>query len=156
MTIENGPVRNPLSNHPVAAEFHPTRNRGLQPEDVSAWSMSPVWWLSGECGHEWMAMPGSRTRTENPGGCIKCARAVAVAERTADTRRRKAAKNPLSGRAIGAEFHLTKNPLTIEYYSAVSPEAVWWKCGRGHDWTASPKARATTRKHATCPVCSDR
>ena len=42
-------------------EWHPTKNNGLDPTDVTKGSHYKVWWL-GKCGHEWQAVISSRTR----------------------------------------------------------------------------------------------
>ena len=44
----------------IAAEWHPTKNGDLTPDQVSAGSNEKVWWL-GKCGHTWDATVKSRT-----------------------------------------------------------------------------------------------
>lgn len=53
----------------LAAEWHPTKNGELTPEDVTSKSNKNVWWL-GKCGHEWNAIISNRTHKGN--GCPIC------------------------------------------------------------------------------------
>ena len=56
---------NPL----LAQQWHPFKNRNLQPSNVTSKSDQKVWWL-GECGHEWRGKISNRA---NGGGCPICA-----------------------------------------------------------------------------------
>jgi len=56
-------------NPELVAEWHPSRNFKLTPNDVTAFSNKKVWWKCGE-GHDWYAVVGSRARGN---GCPKCA-----------------------------------------------------------------------------------
>jgi hypothetical protein len=58
-------------NPEIAAEWHPTKNRSLTPERVTAGSAKRVWWKCAE-GHEWEAAVTYRTRGY---GCPICAKA---------------------------------------------------------------------------------
>lgn len=53
----------------IAAEWHPTRNGELTPDQVSYGSGRRVWWL-GFCGHSWQA--AISTRTCMKAGCGVC------------------------------------------------------------------------------------
>ena len=54
----------------LAAQWHPTKNDGLTPDQVTPGMKKKVWWLC-EKGHEWNALIQSR----NAGcGCPECAR----------------------------------------------------------------------------------
>ena len=54
----------------LAAEWHPTKNGGLTPKDVTPGSNKKVWWL-GPCGHEWESAVSSRSAGS---GCPVCSR----------------------------------------------------------------------------------
>ncbi len=57
------------SLHPdLAEEWHPNKNGGLTPSDVTPGSGEKVWWL-GKCGHEWQAAVYSRVVGN---GCRRC------------------------------------------------------------------------------------
>lgn len=67
-TPEKG-INDLLSVFPaLSVEWHPTKNRGLKPSDVTANSHQIVWWL-GKCGHEWQAHISNRNRGD---GCPIC------------------------------------------------------------------------------------
>ncbi len=56
--------------HPdLSKEWHPTKNIGLTPHDVTYGSGQKVWW-KGKCGHEWQALILNRSRRGD--GCLKC------------------------------------------------------------------------------------
>lgn len=55
----------------LANEWHPTKNKDLQPDNVTVSSNKKVWWLCSKCGHEWAARVNSRSRGN---GCPQCAR----------------------------------------------------------------------------------
>lgn len=54
----------------VAAEWHPSKNKGVTPDRVIAGSGTPYWWLCGLCGNEWKQTPERRTRLGT--GCREC------------------------------------------------------------------------------------
>jgi hypothetical protein len=55
--------------YPAAAkEWHPTKNAGLKPADVSAHSGRRIWWMCLH-GHEWLASVDSRSQGR---GCPSC------------------------------------------------------------------------------------
>lgn len=54
----------------VAAEWHPTKNGGLTPDDVTYGSNKKVWWRCKKRGHVWEAVISSRT--VGKAGCAKC------------------------------------------------------------------------------------
>lgn len=60
------------TTHPqIAAEWHPTLNGELKPQEVSKGSTKQVWWKCAG-GHEWQTTPNSRTNSGS--GCPVCAR----------------------------------------------------------------------------------
>src|SRR5258707_766283 len=67
-------MKAPLSiSHPkLAAEWHPTKNGSITPDQVVAGSSRKVWWqCSKGPDHEWQARLSSRTKGGN--GCPYCA-----------------------------------------------------------------------------------
>ena len=55
-------------------QWHPTKNRNLQPDQISYGSIKKVWW---KCpihdDHEWEQSPNARTHTQTLSGCPHCA-----------------------------------------------------------------------------------
>ena len=123
----------------VAKEWHPTKNNGLTPDDVSYGSEKKLWWLC-ERGHEWDAT--AWTRVGIGAGCPYCS-----GLRVSDDNR-LSLRNP----ELVKEWHPTKNNgLTPDDVSFGSGLRVWWVCGRGHEWEAGISGRANG---SGCRSCS--
>ena len=99
-----GRERSLQASHPeLAAEWHPTRNRELNPADVSPGSKHRAWWCCAACGHRWQAAVHNRARGS---GCpvwakAPCedsergrARALARGQASGDRRRAAPAAQP--------------------------------------------------------------
>ncbi len=128
-------------NPKLAAEWHPTKNGGMTPQDVTAGSGKRVWWL-GKCGHEWMAPVGRRGEGW---GCPYCS-----------GRKVLPGFNDLASRSptIAAQWNYEKNgDLTPHDVTAQSGKVVWWKGECGHEWRAAVGVRA---EGPMCPVCYSR
>ena len=126
----------------IAAQWHPERNEGLTPQQVSAYANRKVWWRC-PAGHDYAALVSSRTR--NGSGCPYCA-----------GRKVLAGFNDLAARApaIAAQWHPTLNGgLTPEDVTVGSRKKVWWQCALGHSWKTVIYAR-TGGKKCGCPVCA--
>lgn len=129
------------TTHPqLAAEWHPTKNEGMLPTDITRGAGRKVWWLC-KNGHEFVASPNKRTTEET--SCPYCSNQKVLRgfNDLATTR-------PM----LAEEWHPTKNgqllPSDIVEGSA---KKVWWKCARGHEWQAAPYNRI---KNRNCPICS--
>ena len=63
-----------LEKHPdLVKEWHPTKNGGLTPDQVSFGSSKKVWWKCGkDPSHEWETAPKERTRKSGSRGCPDC------------------------------------------------------------------------------------
>ena len=126
----------------LAAQWHPTKNNGVTPADVSLGSSHRAWWIC-EKGHEWSAVVKSRV---NGAGCPVC-----------KNRRLCLGSNDLATThpALAAQWHPTKNGnLTPHDLVAGSWKKIWWQCDKGHEWRASVASRASNG--AGCPVCAGR
>jgi len=134
--------------HPaIAAQWHPTKNEALTPDQVLPGSSQKVWWhcLAGP-DHEWQAPVAHRTTKGT--GCPMCeGKSLSVT-------------NSLMTLypEIAAQWHPTKNgTLTPDQIVAGSSKKAWWRCPNGpdHKWPASVKSRTKT-KGTVCPDCSRR
>jgi len=127
----------------VAAQWHPTRNGDLTPDQVSAGSGKRVWWRCA-LGHEWKATVNDRTTAGN--GCpVHSGRKVL------------AGYNDLATMfpAVAAQWHPTRNgDLTPDQVSADSGKRVWWRCDLGHGWQATVNDQVSGGNG--CPVHSGR
>ena len=124
----------------VAAQWHPTKNGALGPQDVSHGSGRKVWWL-GNCGHEWETTILRRSHGE---GCPVCAgRRVLPGENDLAT------VNP----EVASQWHPIKNGnLTPSQVPKYSNRKVWWVCSLGHEWQTTVQHR-TLRRNG-CPYCA--
>ena len=97
--------RSLAARHPgLIGELHPTRNAGLDPEQLGARSSLKVWWRCGTCGHEWQAAVASRTYAGT--GCPVCGlRRRAKTRSKVDPKRSLAVKHP----EIAAQLHPSRN-----------------------------------------------
>lgn len=126
----------------LAAQWHPSKNGGLRPDQVLPGSHKAVWWRCDK-GHEWRAEVKSRTAGC---GCPVCA-----------NREEVPGENDLASAfpEIAAQWHPVKNgTLSPRDVVAGSHRKVWWRCAKGHEWQAQIAAR--TRSASGCPVCAGR
>lgn len=123
----------------LAQQWHPTKNGGLGPRDVTPESDDGVWWLC-EKGHWWQAPIRDRVQG------LQCTYCTGLGG--ADDQRLEEAKPELL-----REWHPTRNP-SLKARDAFSshPEKVWWICSQGHEWEATIQARLTG---FGCPACGN-
>lgn len=127
----------------LAKEWHPTKNKNLTPDDVTAYSGKKVWWqCPKDDEHEWEAIISNRARKSV--GCPICGNKVAVISNSL------AVNNP----ELTKQWHPTKNGSLTPYdVTPGSAKKVWWKCPRGtdHEWKTSIALRNSGRN---CPKCN--
>ncbi|MBR6522406.1 MAG: zinc-ribbon domain-containing protein [Oscillospiraceae bacterium] len=126
----------------IASQWHPSKNEGLLPEEVTAFSSKKVWWICPK-GHDYFAMIRNRTREKS--GCPYC-----------EGRKVLAGFNDLAtvNPDIAAQWHPTLNDgLAPHMVSYGSTAKAWWRCEKGHVWKVAIHSR-TRQKETGCPVCS--
>ena len=129
-------------NPEVAAEWHPTKNGELRPDQVTANSNEKVWWQCSK-GHEWQAQVFNRNK--GIGRCPVCEK---------ENANEQADKLATAYPELAAQWHPTKNgDLTPEQVPANSKEYAWWQCDKGHEWQAIIYFRS---RGTGCPVCAKR
>ncbi len=126
----------------VAAEWHPTKNGELRPDQVRPGSGKRVWWRCDVADdHVWRASPSDRTGRGT--GCPAC------------TGRQASVTNSLAtvDPDLAAQWHPTRNKLTPEEVTAKSSKKVWWRCpvADDHEWPATVANRSAG---SGCPCCS--
>lgn len=116
----------------VAAQWHPTKNGSMTPNDVSAGSSTEHWWLCSE-GHEWKASVCNRTKGR---GCPYCGNKLVLK-----------GYNDLATTKpdLVDEWDFDKNVDISPYeVTAGSSRKVWWKCGAcGHSWKTTVASRVS-------------
>ncbi len=137
--------------HPtVAAQWHPKKNKGLGPEDVTYGSHIKLWWLCDvHPSHEWEAAPHSRCGANGKlrSGCPCCSGNKACVTNSLATLFPK----------IASDWHPSKNTgLTPEHFTGSSNYSAWWQCkiNKTHVWQAAIGWR--TRDDTGCPFCSNK
>lgn len=128
-------------SHPeIAAQWHPTKNGILAPNDVTYGSNQKVWW---QCpkgkDHEWQTTIGNRQKSS----CPICSGNKTVLSNCLAT------THP----DLALEWHPTKNGiLTPRDVTFGSNLKVWWQCSKGndHEW----QTVIGNRQKTSCPVCS--
>ena len=132
-------------NGELAKQWHPTKNTGLSPTDITPGSNKKVWWQC-EKDHEWQAAICDRTSGH---GCQECWK----------DRRASLVRKPLSEKSlaflhedVSSEWHPKKNgQLTSADFTPGSHRKVWWLCEKGHEWQAVISSRTSGRG---CPYCA--
>jgi hypothetical protein len=79
----------------IARQWHPRKNKGLTPRDVTSGSGKKVWWIC-KNGHEWQALISARTRGT---GCPGCSGHKASKENNLQKKNTR----------LAAQWHPTKN-----------------------------------------------
>ena len=126
----------------IAKEWHPTKNGGISPSDVTRASSKKAWWLCPK-KHSYQSIIANRTRQGV--GCPYCAGKKASPENNL--------RKLFPG--IAKEWHPTKNgKITPENVTYGSHKKVWWRCPRGHSYQAIVKSR-TNKQQSGCPKCSN-
>ena len=120
-------------------EWHPTKNNGLDADEVIATSNMKVWW---QCkhGHEWECRIVDRLRYDT--GCPICSgKKILKGYNDFATLRPD----------LVSEWHPTKNIISPSEIGLNSNNKVWWCCSKGHEWQAT----IYNRVHGSgCPLCS--
>jgi DNA-directed RNA polymerase subunit RPC12/RpoP len=121
-------------------EWDTSHNPGLDPNNLAASTITPVWWRCRE-GHLWQAPPGRRARGE---GCPYCAGRLTARNRSF------AALHP----NLLAEVHPERNTALDPWSLApATNRKIWWRCSLGHQWYARVSARTVGK--TGCPTCAD-
>lgn len=125
----------------VAAQWHPSRNGELTPDQLPAGTEQRAWWRC-EAGpdHEWRALISSRTKAGV--GCPACS-----------GKKPSVTNSVASVPHLADEWHPTRNlPFTADTVVAGTSRKLWWQCSadRSHEWRAIGSNRLKGRG---CPYC---
>jgi hypothetical protein len=121
----------------IAAQLHPTKNKGLKADDIAVSSSKKVWWICRKGpDHVWQATPANRTgRGSN---CPACAgKQISVTNSLASL-------YP----TIAKQWDKKKNgKLTPADVTATSKLTVFWCCDDGHSWQQAVRKRVNSTVH---------
>lgn len=136
----------PLSkSHPLlAAQWHPTKNGNVSPDEVWANYSKHFWWRC-EKGHAWSQRIRSRAVEEY--GCPFCSGRKTAFEDSLVVKRPD----------LAAEWHPTKNgTLKPDAVGPGSNKYAWWQCklDSTHEWRAQIVSRG--KMETGCPECAGR
>lgn len=127
-------------NKRLAAEFHPTKNGKLKPENLTLGSHTKIWWKCPKGpDHEWQSFVYMRKRGNN---CPSCSNF------------KLSKTNVLAAYPkLAAEFHPAKNgKVKPDKLLATSHEKLFWICSTcKNEWQMKPYNRVTEGKG--CPEC---
>ncbi len=147
----------------IAAEWHPTKNGALKPENFTPGEDYYAWWKCSVCGHSWQAHIYMRTGKQHT-GCPEC-----KLKQQGQTYRQNRAKkmnleqwcndNNMSELLLEWDYnanHKDPNcPNSPRDCPFGSPNDVHWICSRcGNKWLASPATRRSGK--GVCRKCIDR
>ena len=126
------------TNPELAKEWHPTKNKGLYPNQVLFKSNLMIWWKC-EKGHEWEDTISNRRKGIN---CPYC-----------DGKLCKNNNETLSKiyPELLETWHPNRNCLLLPHnISFKYRNKLWWKCENEHEWQATIKERLINKE---CPIC---
>lgn len=129
----------------LMAEWHPTRNAGIDPATVEAGTGKSLWWKCDAApDHEWPAQV--RSRTLRGVRCPFCTgRRVAVSDSFAST-------HP----DIAVEWHPTRNrDKRPERFTFGSHFEAWWQCPTYKTHVYQARISSRTSMMSGCRKCSD-
>lgn len=118
--------------------WHPERNGGFSPTEVSPGSRQKVWWQCSR-GHSWRAAVYS---VSAGAGCPYCSGRNAIPGETDLATTHPHLRKFWSGR----------NKLTPEQVTVWSHRKVWWICEKGHEWEAM--IGSVVSQGCGCPYCA--
>jgi predicted nucleic acid-binding Zn-ribbon protein len=125
----------------TAAEWHPTQNGELTPDQVGYASNRKAWWLCPKCAHKWSAVINSRGQGA---GCPECKRRT--------TGQKNAVPKPGLSLAerfpeLAAEWHTERN-------YALTPEQISAKVGGEFGGAAEPTPMSGKRPYSAAPTAA--
>ena len=124
-------------------QWHPTKNIGISPGELTAETPRKVWWIcEKDSRHEWEAQIDSRSKRGL--GCPICSN-----KKTVTGLNDMATTHPELAREMNEE----RSGLRASDINAGNHKNVWWICNVCHsEWKASPINRS--RVNSGCPRCA--
>ena len=142
---QNRAKGNILETHPEHSSYwHPTKNEGLLPEELTFGSGTKVWWQCLICQDEWFMSPNIYLSYSGGCLCIVCKGSKHRVKKTLQT------THP----HLYSELNPAKNENTnIQLLSIRSRKVVNWVCHKaGHEWSSEVRTRNNIN-YPDCPLC---
>ena len=132
-----------ISNPELLEFFHPSKNGGLKPQDITHGSEKPIWWkCPKEPSHVFFRSPNHMTSSKAQELCPYCNGFFVSKLNSMETTHPELAKL----------FHPHLNgKLTPQNTRAGTKETLWWRCENGHEWQAT--GSAMYRRAFLCKLC---
>lgn len=128
------------TNPKLAAQWHPTKNGDLTPQDVTSGKSEKAWWLCAK-GHDWQAVISSRSTGV---GCPYCA-----GKKVFPGFNDIATTHP----EVSAFWDYSKNiSLSPKDVSMGSSKKVYWLCSMSHSFYMTVSGRVSGKN---CPYCAN-
>jgi len=132
------------TTHPeIAKEWHPNKNKKLNPSNVVAGNNSKVWWKCDKGDdHEWITSISNRCF-----GGTNCPFCYGIKVGEKNNLKEKFPK-------LAKQWHPTKNGnLTPQEVYGGGGKRYWWKCDKGddHEWNIDISSRVSF--DTGCPIC---
>lgn len=130
-----------LTNFPeIAKDWHPTKNKGIVPDNVLSTTNKKFFWFCSKCEHVWKASVCNRIY--NKSGCPACANLVPT----------KTNNLLIKFPEIAKEWDEVKNKRLAESVTFGSTLRAWWLCSKcNYSWSAVVYSR--TSNNRGCPRC---
>jgi predicted pyridoxine 5'-phosphate oxidase superfamily flavin-nucleotide-binding protein len=127
----------------IAADWHPTKNGTLTPQNVLPGSQKKCWFICKDKGHEYDASLHSKTNKSKNSGSPYCSGHRVGEDNCLQTKRPD----------VAAEWHPTKNgELTAKDVTPAAGKRIWFLCKKGHEYQSLLGNR--TCQGIGCPYCS--
>ncbi|MBY0598818.1 zinc-ribbon domain-containing protein [Bacillus bingmayongensis] len=136
----------------LLSEWHPTKNNGINPNELTIGSYEYIWWKCSE-GHEWGMSIYDRQKKKE---CPKCLRIRKATKRAEIKEERRIKTLQEVDPELAKQWHPTKN-------EGITPDAVvfdegwvrrWWQCKRNHEWEETIASRYINT--SVCPYCANK
>ncbi|HEY5587599.1 MAG TPA: zinc-ribbon domain-containing protein, partial [Candidatus Paceibacterota bacterium] len=130
----------------IAAQWHPTKNKTLNPKDVTCGTQIKIWWICNNCNYEWNSSVSNRKKID----CPKCNRKKGIEKRNRNLILEKGSLL-INRPDLAEQWNYKKNKtLTPDNVTCSSNKKVWWQCGKGHEWQTMISVRING---SNCPFC---
>lgn len=135
----------------IALDWHPDKNEGLLPTQVTSGSNKRIWWHCSECGHEWQTSVANRVAGKGCPVCSRIKQGLTKEQNLVEQKGSFASHYP----NLLNEWDYEKNSVDPEKITKDSTRRVWWRCAEcGHSWAITVSHR--TIRGSGCPACANK